>query len=137
MTMQAKRYPFPMYPAEIYPLFTGMCVELSIADIPTLREKVVENARDFYSYRGKGLGPHVTLSYQIAEVCHYLLDCYETFGTRERGLIVGAVRYYLMRRDSYDDTKPVVGLDDDIQVMNYVLEELGIAGRFIGKMSSS
>jgi hypothetical protein len=40
-------------------------------------------------------------------------------------LIVGASRYFIRNHDVQDDTKSLLGFDDDTAVLNYVLVELG------------
>ncbi len=130
--MSSKRYPFPMHPPELYPLFTGLCAVLNSNEILVLREKVVETARAIFEHNQLAKVPDVSLSYRLAEACHALLDRYDTLDPRAKALAIGAIRYYMMRRDVHCDTKPEKGWDDDLAVMNYVLEELGITSHFVG-----
>lgn len=131
--MSSKRFPFPMYPPELFPLFTGLCVAMPEKELPLLRDKVIETARDMYEHNAKEHSPDLKISYGLAEASHALLDLYPKLTEHQRTLAIGAVRFFIMRRDSVDDTKPTVGLDDDIAVMNYVLEEMGISNKFVSK----
>lgn len=60
----------------------------------------------------------------LSQAANYLLDRYSLFTEHDRSLAVGAIRFFIMRRDCIDDNKPDVGLIDDISVMNFVLGKL-------------
>ena len=62
---------------------------------------------------------------QMVGVFNNLLDQFDTFSIKEKALIFGAVQYFVQDRDAQPDTKSVMGLDDDVYVLNYVLVEIG------------
>jgi hypothetical protein len=59
-----------------------------------------------------------------------LLDRYSEFAAYEQSLIVGAVRYFAIADDPFDDETFATGFYDDMRVMNYVMEEIGVEGKF-------
>lgn len=85
----------------------------------------------FRAFSDQFLAPNVILAEQLAERCRFLLGRYERCNARQRALIVGAVRYFSLFRDAIPDGKPLVGLDDDIAITNYVLEQLNVKGMFL------
>lgn len=62
---------------------------------------------------------------QMVGVFNNLLDHFDAFSNKEKALIFGAVQYFVQDRDAQPDTKSVLGLDDDVFVLNYVLDEIG------------
>ena len=61
---------------------------------------------------------------QVVGVINELLDQFEGFDDKDKALIFGAVQYFVQNRDMQSDTT-VLGLDDDVLVLNYVLDEIG------------
>lgn len=61
----------------------------------------------------------------------FLLEHYSEFKPAQQPLIIGAVYYFALDKDASPDTEFATGFDDDAQVMNHVLEELGVVGQFI------
>jgi hypothetical protein len=62
---------------------------------------------------------------QVVSVINELLDQFERFDDKEKTLIFGAVQYFVQDRDMQSDTTSVLGLDDDVLALNYVLDEIG------------
>ena len=62
---------------------------------------------------------------KIAGVLDNLFSNYEDFPSEHRSLIVGAARYFIQDLDVDPDSTSVLGLDDDVQVLNYVLDQIG------------
>ena len=71
------------------------------------------------------MGVDADLLKGLAARCSFLLDQYEAVSPSKRPLIVGAVRYFAVADDPFDDETFSSGLFDDVRVVNYVLEELG------------
>ena len=67
----------------------------------------------------------IKIAKHIASVISELLDQYDSFDDKEKALIFGAVQYFVQDRDMQSDTTSVLGLDDDVLVLNYVLDEIG------------
>lgn len=67
----------------------------------------------------------VTLARQIAKRLHQLLDNYGHYSNEHQSLLVGTVRYFIKDDDAEHDMHSVLGLDDDVVVLNYLLDTLG------------
>jgi hypothetical protein len=57
------------------------------------------------------------------------LEKYAEHSPAEQALIIGAVRYFAVADDPFDDATFASGFFDDIKVMNHVLERLGMEDR--------
>ena len=58
---------------------------------------------------------------KVSEACKRLLENYRSFPEPTRAAVVGAVRYFLDTADAEDDLSSFDGLEDDVQVINYVI----------------
>jgi len=112
--------------------FQKLCHSFPADSIPQLRlgidaalERLSKTASDDY------LGPHIGTARRIAERLNYLIDNCGKFPRQKLPLIVGAIRYFIIEEDAVPDSTPLVGFDDDIQVLNHVLEELGLEHLFV------
>ena len=63
----------------------------------------------------------------MAAILDELLDNYASCAEPQRRLIVGAARYFAQSEDVEADTASVMGFDDDMEVLNYVLLAIGRA----------
>lgn len=68
---------------------------------------------------------------EVAARCRLLLEHYEEFSPKEKALVAGAVRYFVVEDDPFSDDVFASGFDDDARVVNHVLELLGIDGMYI------
>ena len=64
---------------------------------------------------------------QIAGILLKLLDEYEEYPQEQQALIVGAARYFVQTDDADPDTASVLGLEDDVTVLNHVLDQIGLS----------
>ena len=126
-----KKFPFPTFPPTIQETFRKLASVVTQEDIHELSTRLTQTvrmiaARDERQHSGLGVA-----SRRIAQRCEMMLERYPQFKEREQALIVGAVRYFILQRDGLPDDTPFLGLEDDVQVVNYVLEELGLANMAI------
>ncbi len=126
-----KKYPFPEFPESIQETFSKLARRVSEDEVHELSTRLTQTvrmiaARDERHHSGLGAA-----SRRIAQSCEMLLSRYHHFKEREQALIVGAVRYFILQRDGLPDDTPFLGLEDDVSVLNYVLEELGLASSAI------
>lgn len=129
--VQKSRYSLPPSPAEVTVTLEKFCrspIDLPIADLKKHVDSALERLQ---VYTHSVLGPNLNIAHELAERCHYLLDHYDTYSSDKQALIRGAVRYFVVQHDARDDTLPAVGFDDDIRVINFVLDKLGIEGKFL------
>jgi uncharacterized membrane protein YkvA (DUF1232 family) len=67
----------------------------------------------------------VGMAERIAKTLVALLREIENHPQSKRRLVVGAARYFVKSNDSQADLTSLLGFDDDVAVLNYVLVELG------------
>ena len=63
---------------------------------------------------------------KASEACKGLLENYPGLPEPTRAAVVGAVRYFLDADDAEDDLSSFFGLEDDVQVINFVIEKAGL-----------
>lgn len=126
-----RQHRLPKFPPDAEANFHRLCRELPASDVPSLLESL---QRCVDEIRAESKTNHLIQPSSIESLntsARFLLEHYEEFTPKQRRLIVGAVYYFTMDNDGSPDSALATGFDDDIQVMNYVLEELGVEGMFI------
>ncbi len=131
MVFGRKRHKLPKFPEHIIPGFERMCVSIPPEQVNALRMELFDYMGRVEKEHGGDPMVNLGLAREIAQAASYLLDRYEEFKDSDRGLIVAAVKYFLSDGDGVADFQFASGLIDDAQVMNHVLEELGIKDKFI------
>jgi len=106
-------------------VFTPLCVALAPAQIELLKREVADHVQAIRQALHQNEFVDVTLAEQIAAVSHQLLNDYARCSEAQRSLIVGAVRYFAKNQDADTDFSSLLGFDDDVQVLNFVLVALG------------
>ena len=121
-----KEHKLPKFPATIIPTFKALCECIPVDQIDELREAVEHNLES--ARKAHAEDPHVDIktATKLSECSHYLLTRYDEFNDKQKALIVGAVRYSAIADDPFCDATFTTGFNDDMRIMNYVLEELGI-----------
>lgn len=121
-----KKHPLPKFPPTIASTFKMLCEDLDEAGVSKLK-KAVQDSRDLALQRETN-DPKFNKegAFKLADCSDMLLDKYKSFSRRKRALITGAVRYFAVANDPISDEDYASGLWDDMRVMNYVLEQLGI-----------
>lgn len=123
-----KRFPLP---ESLRKAFALHAQAVPLEAVAGLNQEVDACVERFHAFKDQFLAPNVKLAEELAERCRYLLGRYKQSNEKQQALIVGAIKYFSLFRDAVPDGKPIVGLDDDIAVTNFVLEELGIKGMFL------
>jgi len=118
------KYPLPKFPDSVIPTFKCLCEEVKAEECANLLHLVEETANNIkqsqVEWLDKGSGLH------LAECCVILLNRYDEFPQTLKPLIIGAVRYFVAESDPIEDEAFASGFLDDVQVMNHVLEKLGL-----------
>ena len=126
-----KKYKLPQYPPNAQSAFNRLCRAVSLEEIEQLRailaERMTEMRENALSNNKINLG----LAEKINERCNLLLQDYPDKSRHQQALIVGAVSYFVAENDSFSDEAFATGFNDDAQVVNHVLEEIGIEDQFI------
>lgn len=126
-----KKHPLPKVPGSVIPTFKRLCRTLSESELKDLRSGL-DLALSELNRPGEAASQiNLKLAGEIASRCYFLLDYYSKYGAQQQALIVGAVAYFAIAEDAMCDRRFLSGLEDDARVVNYVLEQLGIKGKFI------
>ncbi len=119
----------PMFEARlesgISHMFAPMCTALPVEEIPQLEEQVRLYVGEIQQALEQNEFLDVAMAERMADVLAGLLGEYETYSEMHRALIVGAAHYFAKSDDAEPDTVSLLGFDDDVAVLNYVLEVVG------------
>ena len=111
--------------AKVNAVFSDMVEKAHRADISALRKEVREHLTAFEALAQKnGLLP-VDIAQELAAGLEEFLDLYADLSAEHRRLVVAASRYFVSEEDARPETEGVLGLDDDIEVFNYVADQIG------------
>ena len=127
--LQPKELQFPEDKTEIAQVFEKLCEECPASYIPTAREHVANAYEKLQTLGDEFLGPNLRTAKALTERCNMLFDRYQKLDSEDRKIAIGAVRYFIVSVDAMPDSLTIVGLDDDVMVMNLVMEKLGL-GQF-------
>ncbi|MCO6430335.1 MAG: hypothetical protein J5J00_05690 [Deltaproteobacteria bacterium] len=120
-----RKYKLPKFPESVEKNFKSYCEIADPEAVPRLLQELEDCLSLLQQMAEKNPRVDFDVAKRLAEVSRALLRDYQSFGLRERGLIIGAVRYFAVLDDSVPDDGFATGFIDDIQVMNHVLEEIG------------
>jgi len=67
----------------------------------------------------------INAAQQGADLLIDLVNHLDDYSAEKQGFIIGAARYFILDEDNEPDTKSLLGFDDDIKVLNFVLRKLG------------
>lgn len=131
MFFKRRLHTLPKFPPQIIPMFKSLCIDIPLEQLTELRgefdqvwQKKMEEARG-------NIGYNKNIADKLYGACKLLLDAYEEIPAKNRRLAVGAIRYCVATEDAYSDELFAAGQHDDVQVINFVLEELGFLDSFI------
>jgi hypothetical protein len=90
-----------------------------------LREKVEAHGRAAREAASAGKPVDLARAEQLCRACLTLIDDLPKLRETNRRLVQGAALYFAASDDEEDDFDSIVGLEDDVIVVNYVLSQLG------------
>ena len=105
--------------------FAPLCENLGLEEVLQLMGEVYEHAQKAQQALKTNEFLDVKTAWRIAKVLNQLLTQYDSFPETQQKLIVGAARYFVHEQDLEPDTASILGFDDDVQVVNYVLDCIG------------
>jgi uncharacterized membrane protein YkvA (DUF1232 family) len=108
-------------------VFAPMCVALSPAKAADLRHAVAAHVERIRAALTTNEFLDMAAAERIADVLTELLGDYARQPELHCALIVGAARYFAEARDVEPDLTSLLGFDDDVQVLNFVLDSIGRA----------
>jgi hypothetical protein len=125
-----QRFPLPDSPSQVKAGFDKLCRAYPPDQIYMFRIKVAERLQELEGSE-ELVGPNARLAGELAGRCNRLLDCYDELVPARRALAIGAVSYFIAKKDAVPDPTPIIGFDDDVAVMNHVLELLELPELYI------
>jgi uncharacterized membrane protein YkvA (DUF1232 family) len=126
-----QKYKLPNFPPNAKQNFIRYCECISLEKLNSLKDSLIES----YSRLNKNADTNDFIDKKalvaLYERALFLIDSYDSFDERQQALVVGAIRYFILDDDGIDDEVFATGFADDIKIMNYVLQEIGIEDQFI------
>lgn len=116
-------FPQPL-PPKIDRHFASLCQALSVVEVIVLRESVEVHLNEIRRALRRNEFLDLALAEQIARHLFALLDSYAQRPEPDQALIVGAARYFTRTVDAEPDTE-MLGLEDDLAVLNFVAATVG------------
>lgn len=106
-------------------LFLRRAQALPEAEVPALLARIDEHVALALRAREQDVRLDYPLGRRIASACRALLALYGELDPPRRCLVVGAVRYFIERRDADDDFGSSMGFEDDARVVDFVVAQTG------------
>jgi uncharacterized membrane protein YkvA (DUF1232 family) len=131
MIFKKKRFPLPKFPDYIPSGFNRLRETVSDEAAQALQLELFDYMGRVEKEKTEDPMVNLQLAREIAQVSSYLLEHYKDFGDKQKSLIVAGVRYFISDGDGVADFEFASGLIDDAQVINHVLEEVGVEDKFI------
>jgi hypothetical protein len=128
---QKQNHPLPKFPPGLRPRFQSLCEPLDITAIDQLRQEFVLKTKETRARAEKNVRMNKRRLDDLIDRCELLLDVFPDVAEQQRALIVGALRYFVVDGDQLSDEAFCTGFDDDARIVNFVLEQLSIEGKFI------
>ena len=125
------KHKLPRFPHTVIPTFRNLCEVLPDEDVEKLLPQLDTHLLELEETAKSNPNVNIVLGRELSERSRYLLTHYPEFGKKEKSLILGAIRYFAHAQDPVSETTFASGFDDDVQVMNYVLERLGLENLYI------
>jgi hypothetical protein len=111
-------------PLSIERVFRPLCEDLAPVNLPLLQTGVQAYLTQIAGALRSNEFIDAALAQAIGAVLLRLLGDYDSFAPEEQLLIVGAARYFIDPHDTEPDTESVLGFEDDLEVLNYVLDAI-------------
>ena len=105
--------------------FQPLCTSISDDERVSLIGSIAEHVEEIKQALQHNEFLDIDLAGRLANTLLLLLGDLDNYSDHRRNLIAGAARYFIHPRDADPDTGSVLGLDDDVTVLNYVLDAVG------------
>ncbi len=106
-------------------LFHSLAEPIDPAALPGLSTAVQSHVASLHSAQVTSELIAIDLADQLGERLVALIGAAASFDPASRALVVGAARYFISEDDARPDAGSPTGLDDDVEVFNYVAKKLG------------
>ncbi len=115
----------PVLPARVQAAFGPLCQTLPPAEVTRLKAAVTAHVAEVHHAAKLEAFLDLGLAVRMATVLETLLDGYAQCSEAHQRLIVGAARYFAQLADADTDTATLIGFEDDLEVLTYVLLAIG------------
>ena len=105
--------------------FAPLCTSVDPREFDELRTAVGDHVAWIRTELQNNEFLDIKTAENIAQALIVILDDFNEYPEPRQKLIVGAARYFVSPLDADPDTSSLLGLDDDVAVLNYVLESIG------------
>lgn len=112
-------------PDRLARIFEPLCRDTEHVDLDRLTTQVIAHAAQIRQATRRNEFLDAGLADQIADLLCLLLSDVTHQTPQQRALVVGAARYFTDMNDADSDLNSILGLDDDVEVLNHVLDLLG------------
>ena len=121
-----RRHKLPKFPPNAAGLFRSLSEALPATEISELSIALNRYLEELEGDLDTEDNLNFALATELIACCRKLLDIYAQVSDKQRAMIVGAIRYLVSDDDGVNDAALMCGFDDDAQVVNHVLEEVGL-----------
>ena len=111
-------------PPKLSSIFKGYCQAYPNDKLNALLENITAHVQELEFALSRNEFLDIATARRIAEVLEILISGYDQYSTEQQAMIAGATQYFIQEQDVEPDTKSILGLDDDVQVINYVLDKI-------------
>jgi uncharacterized membrane protein YkvA (DUF1232 family) len=115
----------PRLPLSIERAFDPLCGALAPSELDQLRAETEEHVQAIRQAWRRNEFLDVAMAERLGTVLAALLDAYHTYPESHQVLIAGAARYFVREHDADPDTTSLLGLEDDVAVIHFVLDAIG------------
>lgn len=131
MVLRRRKHNLPKFPPLVRKTFRKLKETLPASDVAAYKTEVERALADIEKSGETNHFIDIRLARELADRCMQLLDLYPQYDVSQQAMIVAAIRYFAISHDSFSEEHFASGFDDDVKVMNHVLEEIGLEGRYI------
>ena len=115
----------PAFPPNAASIFKRLCAKIPVEKLPELEQELRQNVAELIEASKGNRKLDISLVDVLFDRSLYLLRVYPDVTPLQQSYIIGAIRYFVMEDDVFSELEFATGLNDDIQIMNHVLEEVG------------
>lgn len=112
-------------PPDLERIFAPLCADLDAGQVQDLATQVRAYPGEIRQALAYNEFLDIESAEKIAAVLGELLSDYPALSPEGRQLVTGAGRYFIRGQDAHADLGSLLGFDDDVSVLNYVLTQIG------------
>jgi len=102
--------------------------EESLVPVKVLSDELQEYVEELDTHSSNAEFVDAAIAKRITSLCWKLLDAMPAEpDERQHRLTQLAINYFVLAEDGHDDNHSLIGFDDDLQVVEAVIKELGLA----------